>query len=84
MKVICIDKCTIKTNHIDLLKAYRDIKIGDIYTVIYSQIINGNLNYELEEFIHPCQILWEAKCFVPVSEIDENEFERNYKFKTAL
>lgn len=74
-KVICIEKEKPDEPHSDLINAANKLIVGDPYTVV--GVYNGL--YELAEFPHPRQILWYPKNFVPISEIDETTFERNYQ-----
>ena len=79
MKVMCISKDAPCANHPDLSKAFNEIQVGGIYTVIDEE---GNF-YELEEFPHPKIILWEKRLFAPFSSIDETTFQRNYNTQTV-
>lgn len=79
MKVICISKDTPEQDDPQLIVAAALLTVGDTYTVIEQ----GDDWYELEEFpgnmMH--QICWRKKHFMPLSDVDETEFERNYKIK---
>lgn len=88
MRVICIDKGTYDPYFIPLI-------VGETYTVI--QFVKGgeialsriapNDCYRLEELksspIDGSPLFYHAKNFIPLSSIDETEFERNYKKEPA-
>lgn len=74
MKVMCISKELPKEDHPILIQAANDLTVGEIYTVIYEE----PTLYELAEFHHPRGILWEKKNFIPLSQICETTFERDY------
>lgn len=78
MKVFCIDlpgydyftcKAPIPTGGM--------IEEGKVYTVCDTEQINDVLFYCLSEL--SCKDYWDSSCFVPLSEIDETEFVREYK-----
>jgi len=74
MKVICID-----------VKPYNngtceELVVGETYTVVNSFIYGEKiLVYQLEELPPPTPFHgYDSRRFIPVSEIDETEFVRNY------
>lgn len=77
MKVICINE----TGFVD--KEVDPIKEGEIYTVIAHKTYDNKRYYQLSELAinsknHYPQ--WYASFrFIPLSSIDETEFEREYK-----
>ena len=74
MKVMCIKET--EYNHITLVKQASPVKCGKIYHVLYEHKEFGILYYALQEFGK--DIGFQAKAFIPLSNIDENKFERDY------
>lgn len=72
-KVICIDN-----SHALYTKKHIDLDLGETYTVIseVSDPASGILHYVLSERRH--DKAYGAFRFIPLSEIDETTFERNY------
>ena len=69
MKVLCID---------DTLCEF--LKYWGVYTVFKEGFYMGERVYYIEECRHLfSDPLFKAKRFIPLSDIDETEFERNYK-----
>lgn len=66
MKVLCIDDSNLE---------YGFLKYGDVYTVIGEENHMGLICYFLEEIVGESYV---KTRFIPLSEIDETEFERNY------
>jgi hypothetical protein len=84
MKVICIDG--VKVGNIGILHqtiATDDEAIyeGEIYTVLKSTVVAGIAAYHLEEKSH---CVYRASRFAPLSDIDENEFERYYSLVETI
>ena len=77
MKVMCIDNsCKLGAQNGDLLQ------YGSIYTVVDERICSfglyvGHLVYDLAE-VSPERYQFLASRFIPISNIDETEMERNY------
>ena len=77
MKVICIDSTSPTKNG----AIATELTEGVEYSVVGSRpcTVSKNLCYQLAGFF----ILYESWRFVPLSDIDEKEFERNYNNQTA-
>ena len=77
MKVLCIDNSENKNLPLDVKPSSHLLEEGKTYTVI----AEDPYGYNLAECPHPLNPRgwWARKRFVPVSEISETEFERNYK-----
>jgi len=75
MKVICIDETTPGK----LPKSMCELKEGEIYTVKSEDIspISGIPTYWFVELI----LAYGKYRFIPLSEVDETEFERNYNLQ---
>lgn len=74
MKVICIAKEKAASKDPSLIDAAKNMCVGDIVTVVYE----NKKSYEFQEYPHPKQIIWFKENFIPLSDIDETEFKRNY------
>lgn len=75
MRVICISKDK-PGDHPDLRAAADQLQVGEIYNVIDED----EDRYELDEFPHPLQIMWDKQHFLPLSDtpaevIEEKETE---------
>lgn len=75
MRVICIDDVDEWIGE-GIRPKPSILKYGEIYNVIDEVMESYGLAYELSEDIG---FLYEAASFIPISEIDETTFERNYK-----
>lgn len=72
MQVICVDN----TNE---NKECPTPVLGDTYTVINERMFNNREHYEFAEINAPGVHYWYCKKrFIPLSSIDETEFERSY------
>ena len=74
MRVICIDK-TPRPTSTDR-EALQALEIGAEYTVVNNPHPRG---YELLEVKTKCRSGFFMDRFIPLSEIDETTFERNFK-----
>ena len=74
MKVICIDASTDFDSEIPV-----DLIEGEVYTVIDVDKEDNEIWYTLlEKSIYQ---QYSEDAFIPLSEIDETEFERNYNYQ---
>lgn len=86
MKVLCINRKVPLTNHPALWDAYHKIRLLEVYTVVNEEEgsfrdHSQTLYYELEEvppvylpeFGRTASIVVEADCFIPLSNMDENQ-----------
>lgn len=87
MKVLCIHG--VKAGHVGITKRRKmypcdkrhELKEGEIYTVIDTKIGQRvPLVYLIKEI--PVRTWYDADWFIPLSEIDETEMERNYQTET--
>lgn len=76
MKVLCVEKSSDKCWNSG--KKVPVPIVGEVYTVTDSVIERrGELFYELESF--PPRIYYESILFIPLSDISETNFQREYK-----
>lgn len=77
MKVICIDakKRPDEYNDVHLVEGAEYNVIGEVQA--YDKNYKMWPCYHLSEFPYPCA--FDKDRFIPISNIDEKEFERNYK-----
>lgn len=81
MRVICIDD---KERPGEYPDADFTIKEGETYNVCRAVTSeNGIFCYSLLEDPYRAMYCYAADRFIPVSDIDEKEFERNYNFQTV-
>lgn len=76
MKVICIKTDTIHTSGPNIVPNGSLIE-GNVYTVIDTDVYDGRTYYRLAEIKYFA--FYGAHLFIPISSIDETEFNRNYK-----
>lgn len=88
MKVICIDDRA--DENADLSHGLPPIVVGEIYTVTKYSEYSKNKYGIVERWPVYCLaergdglVGYDVKRFVPLSNIDEKEFERNYNKETA-
>lgn len=80
MKVICIDD-GFNPKGVNDPENLSKIKVGSIYTV--KRFLERAYNfYEITHSREP-YTGWITERFIPISEIDETEFERNYQKQTV-
>lgn len=77
-KVLCINNKSIRgvgNMHLDMLEENKN------YTVVeFEDTANKVGKYHLKEVESPGHNGWSALRFIPLSDIDETEMERNYNF----
>lgn len=81
MKVLCVDNRLYNASE---ERAFPVPQVGETYTVVAEEKMDGTLYYELAEFYDPNdQWLYESECFIPLSNIDETEMKRTYEKEYA-
>lgn len=76
MKVVCVNN-SVLTNTFGFSQPAPQLKEGNTYTVIRVTILGGYILAEVNPL--PGFDCFNPERFVPISDIDETTFERNYK-----
>lgn len=84
MKVICIDASFRLENLPEHGECLKHLKEGEEYTVMGVSRCGGYFLKEVKAFYENEGFGWIVDRFVPLSSIDENEFERNYNQEKVL
>lgn len=80
MRVICIDDKPGVGNEVPPFKFGDIVNAEEVPSIVAQHLIHPELFYAISEYsCFPIFCVWFRKRFIPISEIDETEMERNYK-----
>ena len=74
MRVMCLSKDK-PGDHPDLIAAAEQLQVGSVYTVIDED----EERYELAEFYHPRQIMWDKKHFAILPEPSTDDMQEEQR-----